>query len=580
VGSTAGDEEDRTLVEEVPEPPTPTRAVPAVLSSSHASFDVEGELLTGAEVGEYRVEAKIGEGAMGVVYAAVHPLIGKHVAVKVLKQSLCHDRGAVERFLDEARVVNAIGNPHIVDVFAFGALPDGRRYLVMEWLRGESLRDRIAEGGLPIDEVCDIIIPLTRALEAAHASGVIHRDLKPDNVFLVEVAGEPPKIKLLDFGIAKLIKEDHHVHRTIAGAMVGTPQYVSPEQARGYGIDHRADIYSLGVVVYELLTGKPPFIADNAAEMVAKHLIEPAPEPSLLRGEVPQVLDELVLGMLNKHPSGRPSLPDVRAVLERLRGELATTPMRPLRIRKVRISEAVTTPIPPDVVASAIARVDANASATTSASAHAALPLPPPPASQENHASDSASMTMIQRRRTAKDYAVRAIAAVIALAGVALIVRAVLRSAPAESTAPIDAALPMMTVTPIAEAGVAPPANPEPAPEPAPVVAASPPPEPAGHVHIELAGAPAARFTLDHRSLGELPALDADVAPGRHELEIRADGFTTQHIALTVGPETTTRRTIAMHHPAPTSSTTRTPQPEATDPDRMMQPDLQGSGSR
>ncbi len=286
----------------------------------------EYDLAPGMKLGEYQLAQKLGQGGMGVVYEAVHPLIGKRAAIKILKKELCDDPGSLERFVDEARVVNQIGHPNIVDVFAFGEMPDGRSYFVMELLKGETLRSRIAKGRLSLDEVRNIIKPLARALQAAHDKGVIHRDLKPDNVFLVDVPDGEPTAKLLDFGIAKLAKNDHRVEKTATGAIVGTPQYIAPEQAKGYAIDPRADIYALGAILFELLTGRPPFIADNAMEMVAKHLMEAPIRPSAIqRGILPE-LDDLVLRMLAKSPDARPSLGELIAVIERSRASGATVP--------------------------------------------------------------------------------------------------------------------------------------------------------------------------------------------------------------------------------------------------------------
>ena len=286
----------------------------------------EYEVAPGMKLGEYEVQQRLGQGGMGVVYAAVHPLIGKRAAIKILKKELCADPTSLERFVDEARVVNQIGHPNIVDVFAFGEMPDGRSYFVMELLEGETLRARVARSRLTLDEVRGIIKPLARALQAAHDKGVIHRDLKPDNVFLVDLPDEPPRAKLLDFGIAKLARDDRRVEKTATGALVGTPQYIAPEQAKGYLVDPRADIYALGAMLFELLTGRPPFIADNAMEMVAKHLMEaPVSPSSLVRGISPE-LDDLVLRMLAKTPDGRPTLGEVIAVIERSRISAATVP--------------------------------------------------------------------------------------------------------------------------------------------------------------------------------------------------------------------------------------------------------------
>ena len=198
-------------------------------------------------------------------------------------------------------------------------MPDGRCYFVMELLVGETLRERIARGRMGVDEVSAILKPLVRALEAAHQKGVIHRDLKPDNVFLVEIPGERPTVKLLDFGIAKLSKADHRIEQTKSGVMVGTPQYIAPEQAKGKEIDHRADIYSLGGIVFEMLTGRPPFEADNAMEMVAKHLMEAPPKPSSVEPSLPAEIDSLVVAMLAKEPAQRPGLVEVTTVIDRLK---------------------------------------------------------------------------------------------------------------------------------------------------------------------------------------------------------------------------------------------------------------------
>ena len=277
------------------------------------------ELKTGTMLGEYRIETRIGEGGMGVVFSAVHPMIGKRAAIKILKKELCADPHTVERFIDEARVVNQIGHPNIVDIFAFGEMPDGRSYFVMEWLKGDTLRDRMARGPVDLTEVTRVVRQLARALQAAHDKGVIHRDLKPDNIFLVDIPDELPAVKLLDFGIAKLAHSDHRVEKTATGAIIGTPQYIAPEQAKGYAIDHRADIYALGGIVFELLTGRPPFVADNAMEMVAKHLMETPVRVSTIVPAVPPELDELVSQMLAKQPEARPSLVRVNEVLERSR---------------------------------------------------------------------------------------------------------------------------------------------------------------------------------------------------------------------------------------------------------------------
>ena len=292
----------------------------------------------GTILGDYRVQAKLGAGGMGDVYLGVHEMIGKRAAIKVLKAELCSDRFSVERFIAEARVVNQIGHPNIVDVFAFGQTPDGRSFLVMELLEGETLRDRIARGPIGLAEMCAIVQPLVRALGAAHAKGVVHRDLKPDNVFLV--GGDRASVKLLDFGIAKLVVSDQ-MQQTASGALVGTPMYLAPEQARAQTIDHRADIYTLGGMLFELVTGRPPFLAASSFEVVAKHLMEPPEHPSTF-APVPAELDELIVNLLAKAPEARPTLADVSLVLERIADPNRRAPLPEIE-RESHRSIAVTT---------------------------------------------------------------------------------------------------------------------------------------------------------------------------------------------------------------------------------------------
>jgi eukaryotic-like serine/threonine-protein kinase len=270
-------------------------------------------LSPGMLVGEYQLGEQIGEGGMGRVYAATHPVIAKRAAIKVLHTELSVNREAVERFIQEARSVNQIGHPNIVDIFSFGTLPDGRCYFVMEWLRGQSLRERLSRTRVPIAQALAFIETIAVALEAAHENGIVHRDLKPDNIFLVEVKGAGPQVKLLDFGIAKLLgTETVRMERTRTGNLLGTPAYMSPEQARGHMVDHRTDIYALGCVAYELFTGQLPFPADNAADMIAKHLLEPPPSAMQANPQLSPELDALVTSMLAKDANLRPTLAQIR----------------------------------------------------------------------------------------------------------------------------------------------------------------------------------------------------------------------------------------------------------------------------
>ncbi|MEJ7597021.1 MAG: serine/threonine-protein kinase [Kofleriaceae bacterium] len=292
-------------------------------SSASSDPDFPGRAIAG-----YVLDGEIGRGGMGIVYAATHPLIGKRVAIKILSRELGSDRVALERFLLEARSVNAIGHPNIVDTFDFGILHDGRQYLVMDLLIGETLRTRLRRGRLMIEEASIILDEVASALAAAHSKGIIHRDLKPDNVFVVVVPGRAPEIKLLDFGLVKLTTTSSDgVERTRSGAIVGTPNYMSPEQARAKGrLDHRTDIYALGVLAFEMISGELPYIRDNALDTLIAHVQDEIPTLHEMIDHVPIELAQLVEAMMAKAPDDRPTIAAVRQVLRRMpRGEISTT---------------------------------------------------------------------------------------------------------------------------------------------------------------------------------------------------------------------------------------------------------------
>ncbi len=276
------------------------------------------ELPTGSIVDEtYEIESRLSSGSMGEVYVARHVKLDKRVAIKVIGPRLSEDGTAIERFAREARTLAKIQHPAIVAVEHVGELADGRAYFVMEYLRGESLFERLQRGRVPLPEALRVLDQVARGLEAAHAQGVVHRDLKPDNTFLVHLPGEPPVIKLLDFGLAKLqAAADRRAESTQRGMAIGTPKYMSPEQSRGADVDHRADVYALGCVAYELVLDRAPFPnARTAPELFAAHLCEAPPSPRSIWPEIPPQLDLALSAMLAKEPGDRPTLAQIRKVI-------------------------------------------------------------------------------------------------------------------------------------------------------------------------------------------------------------------------------------------------------------------------
>ncbi len=311
----------------------------AQAASSEPPVEAPDELASGSKAGPWIVERELGRGGMGAVYGVHHDEIGKRAALKIMHRRLV-TKASAERMLVEARVVNQVAHPNIVDIFETGTLEDGRPYIVMERLEGVPLAVRADEGKILPHEVIPILLQVCDALIAAHAAGVVHRDLKLDNVFLIDNPDDPrnPKVKLLDWGIAKVISTD--VRHTIEGQLVGTPQYLSPEQARGIEVTPQTDVYSLGVMAYELFLEQLPFEAETSAEIMAMHLRATPPAPSELWPEIPRGLETLLLAMLAKDPDARPSMLTVAHALEIVRDELdrrrsgAVTPVPEPRISR------------------------------------------------------------------------------------------------------------------------------------------------------------------------------------------------------------------------------------------------------
>jgi len=272
--------------------------------------DLDAPLAAGTRVGDFVVERRLGAGGSASVYAAVDATGRQRVALKVLHRRCSVDPRAVARFETEVRVVAALGHPNIVEVRGQGDLPDGRRYLVMQLAEGPSLGRLLEERGrLAAGEALPILRGIAAALEAAHAQGVAHRDLKPDNVLLEEGPAGALVPRLADFGLAKLARpEDKPASVTETGTILGTPHYMAPEQARAAGgVDRRADIYAFGILAYRMLVGRLPFTGEDPLDVLLKHRHDTAEAPSRASPELSDALDAPILRMLAKSPDERPA---------------------------------------------------------------------------------------------------------------------------------------------------------------------------------------------------------------------------------------------------------------------------------
>jgi serine/threonine-protein kinase len=277
----------------------------------YASTRIEDSLIGSTLAGRYLIEARVGSGAMGSVYRAQQAGLARPVAIKILNRDRSLAGDTVQRFRREAQAMSALHHPNTVRVFDFGSTDDGLLYLAMELLEGESVTQRLLRGGaLGVKEAVLLAQAVLRSAGEAHAHGIVHRDLKPDNIFLARVQGEPlPVVKVLDFGIAKAVEGERKIDQfeTLDGTVFGTPRYMSPEQAAGKPLDHRSDLYAVGIMLFEFLAGRPPFVDADAVVVMARHIREPPPPLAAAAPDapIPPCLEAVVERALAKDPALR-----------------------------------------------------------------------------------------------------------------------------------------------------------------------------------------------------------------------------------------------------------------------------------
>ncbi|WP_395832654.1 protein kinase [Archangium violaceum] len=426
--------------------PTPPVAQPSLAQARKP--EGEQDPLVGRQIGEYVVRQCIGSGGMGIVYEGEHTTIGRKVAIKLIREEHAKSPHARD-LLTEARAASAIRHHGIIDVHGFGHQPDVGQYLVMEYLEGRPLNALIRERApLPPSEALPLLCEVLDALSAAHAVGVIHRDLKPSNIFVVRQSNGSEYIKVLDFGLAKRSSApDGTSEQTHSGLLVGTPQYMSPEQSLGEPVSPQSDLYAVGIIAFELLTGQRPFSGRSHMEVVCHHLKTPAPSPSSLV-PLPPEIDDLVLRLLAKEPRQRPA--SASEVVREMRARLQSQ-----RSASVPVPRAISRPIP------AVKSVDA---APLNAPTETLSPSPATPSPVMPGSGQGASPQPPTRRSR------RAWAAVVGGSlTLTLGVGALVNREPAESAQTPDP-LPPVTVAPTATQPEASTPEPQPPPTPAPML--------------------------------------------------------------------------------------------------------------
>lgn len=305
------------------------RVEAAVAATESDESSPREDLLLGTVVGHrFEIVSRIGAGGMGVVYKARQLGMDRWVAVKMLLKELAHDDKVVKRFKVEALAASRLTHPNTIRIYDFGQTEDANLYIAMEFLEGQSLERALRrEGPLPARRVLHILRQIAASLSEAHSKGIVHRDLKPDNIFLTTVNGDPDFVKVLDFGVAKLREADRRQGTlTQAGVIFGTPRYMAPEQCRSLAVDHRADLYALGVIAYEALTSVPPFDAESPLAILIQHVQEPPKPLAVVRPdvEIPEEVERLVMRCLEKVPERRfQDAAELQAEVARIEAALA-----------------------------------------------------------------------------------------------------------------------------------------------------------------------------------------------------------------------------------------------------------------
>src|SRR5688572_24968978 len=317
-----GDDEDATIVlprdASMPEDPTPPPVTDSTPNSAELPATEPVEVSSGVIIDQrYRVQRLVGRGGIGLVYLCHHEVLEKPVAMKVLRPEYSDQPEVIERFVNEARAASAIKSKHIVNTLDIGSLPSGAPYFIMEHVDAETLASILQQKhALPVGDAVEVVRQMADGLGAAHTAGIVHRDLKPENVFVGRESDGAMLVKIFDFGVAKVTRAKSRL--THVGAIFGTPSYMSPEQARGQAVDPRADIYALGVMLFEMLAGHLPFDGDDPLAVMSQHVDAPVPALRTPAGEaVPPSVEAVVRRCLEKNRDDRyPSVAELIADLE------------------------------------------------------------------------------------------------------------------------------------------------------------------------------------------------------------------------------------------------------------------------